>query len=487
MKFIYFVLVVFCFQNTACTTSNESSSALTEVNNTKPRVDKQGNILDAHDGIILQDGNTFYLYGTAYGRTTGFTRANKYVCYSSKNLKDWDFEGDIMPESPSGIYYRPRVIFNEKLNKYILWYNWYPQLWDGRFGVAMSDKPIGPFEIVNTDVKVANSHLGVGDFGLFKDDDGTAYIVYNTIQGHKNSVEKLNSDYLNSSMENGGFIAERCEAGSIFKREGKYYLLTDFTCCFCTQGSGARVYVSDNPLSGYEFKGNINRYFGENAPILQDGDMSPNLYYTIKSENDNKGAKELILVFDGQTKIDKLDIWQFTGNRWGMCGDTLASETHTPIVKPKFNLYAKKHDSWETIETKVDYNEIALRNVISMRFKKQTIRELKVEIANYNTNNGLFVNEVEVFFQNKPSNTTHKTYVCNKGTYGTPIIPAQQSDVMTIKRNGENAYIWIGDLWGSASDNIKGHDYMYWSKPLEFSENGNILSLEWTDEWSLDL
>jgi hypothetical protein len=46
-------------------------------------------------------------------------------------------------------------------------------------------------------------------------------------------------------------------------------------------------------------------------------------------------------------------------------------------------------------------------------------------------------------------------------------------------------FLWMGDMWGSAIDNVKGHDFQYWSSPLEFDEEGNILPLEWVDSWSV--
>src|SRR6266481_9863374 len=35
----------------------------------RPRLDKAGRTVDAHDGMIVQFGDRFYLYGTSYGLT----------------------------------------------------------------------------------------------------------------------------------------------------------------------------------------------------------------------------------------------------------------------------------------------------------------------------------------------------------------------------------------------------------------------------------
>jgi hypothetical protein len=37
----------------------------------------------------------------------------------------------------------------------------------------------------------------------------------------------------------------------------------------------------------------------------------------------------------------------------------------------------------------------------------------------------------------------------------------------------------MGDEWGSRPDGIKGHDYQYWSSPLQFEKDGMIKQLKW--------
>ena len=96
------------------------------VDNTTPRLDEKSQIVDAHDGRVIQFGDTFYWYGTSYGNTNGFTTQNHYRCYSSKDLVHWKYEGKLLATQPEGVYYRPHVIYNKRTKKYILWYNWYP-------------------------------------------------------------------------------------------------------------------------------------------------------------------------------------------------------------------------------------------------------------------------------------------------------------------------------------------------------------------------
>jgi hypothetical protein len=142
----------------------------------------------------------------------------------------------------------------------VLWYNWYPKLWDGFMGVAVSDTPVGPFKIVNPSMQLSQAASRPGDGSLFVDDDGTGYFIYTTIgQGHAIRIERLTRDFLGSTGETSEVLAVGCEAPAMFRRGDRYYALFDSTCCFCTRGSGARVYVATSPLGPYTLRGNINR------------------------------------------------------------------------------------------------------------------------------------------------------------------------------------------------------------------------------------
>lgn len=46
------------------------------INNLKSRLDINGDYIDCHDGRIIQFGNTFYWYGTAYSNTSGYEQTN---------------------------------------------------------------------------------------------------------------------------------------------------------------------------------------------------------------------------------------------------------------------------------------------------------------------------------------------------------------------------------------------------------------------------
>jgi beta-xylosidase len=238
------------------------------VQNTVPRRDTDDAIIDAHDGCLQFFAGRYYLYGTAYGRSAGFGLNNRYRVYSSPDLGEWRYEGELLADQPAGVFYRPYVVFNPQTRLYVLWFNWYPQLWDGATGVAVSETPVGPFRIVASRVGLSQAADRPGDGSLFVDDDGTGYYIHTIIgQGHAIRIEKLTADFLGSTGEVSEVLARGCEAPALFRRGDLYYALFDTACCFCPQGSGARVYTARQPLGPYTFQGNLNRD-AQDRPII---------------------------------------------------------------------------------------------------------------------------------------------------------------------------------------------------------------------------
>jgi hypothetical protein len=238
------------------------------VSNVTARRDEKGKIIDAHDGCLHFFNGRYYLYGTAYGKSAGYGFNNRFRVYSSADLEHWIFEGELLKAPPQGIYYRPYVAYNPKTRKYVLWYNWYPKLWDGQVGIAVSDSPVGPFTIVNPAAHVAGARGRPGDGSLFVDDDGTGYFIYTSIdENHAIRIDRLTPDFFDSTGETSAVLGSGSEAPAMFRFQGRYYVLFDRTCCFCSAGSGVRVLMATNPLGPFTEQQNINRG-QDGAPIV---------------------------------------------------------------------------------------------------------------------------------------------------------------------------------------------------------------------------
>jgi hypothetical protein len=65
--------------------------------------------------------------------------------------------------------------------------------------VAISDSPIGPFKHVGV-VDAGSSNRHVGDMNVFKDTDGSAYVIYDDT-GFDIRIDRLSDDYLTSNKD----------------------------------------------------------------------------------------------------------------------------------------------------------------------------------------------------------------------------------------------------------------------------------------------
>ena len=200
--------------------------------------DIDGNDIQAHGGCIIEHGGTYYWYGENKGADNcpGTRRVDVIgvSCYSSKNLHDWKYEGLVLesdkenPESP--LYYkkvleRPKVIYNEKTDKFVLWAH--ADSADYVFGgviIAVCDSPTGPFELICA--KQPNKQDS-RDMTLFKDIDGTAYLVHSKDWNMTLNISRLTDDYTDLD----GFYAsvlidQEREAPALFYKDGMYYMIT---------------------------------------------------------------------------------------------------------------------------------------------------------------------------------------------------------------------------------------------------------------------
>lgn len=464
------------------------------ISNTQLRYDTGGNVIDAHDGRLVKFGNTYYLYGTAYGNTDGFVTTNHYHCYSSPDLTTWTFHGDLISNPPTGVYYRPHVIYHAASGKYVLWYNWYQTLWLGQYGVATCNSPTGPFVIQNSNVPMKrSSDGGVGDEDLFVDDDGTAYITYTTISSHSISIEKLSSDYLSSTQIDSGVIASGCEACSMFKRNGIYYMLTDACCCFCPDGSGARVYTATSPLGPYTYRNNINRASTSSYPVAAviNGDRKGLNWANGGGWNDSTSGVYpdwAEVDFNGTKSITEIDVFTLQDNYQSPAEPT-ETMTFSQYGITAFDVQYWNGSSWVTVPG----GSVTGNNKVWRKFTFSAISTSKIRVlVNNSLNNFSRIVEIEAW-----ASGTNVARASNGGTAvasseydsggGAVIIHAQQTHVAEIATTSGTAYIWMGDRWGSTPDGIKGHDFQYWSNPLQFDGAGNIATLQWVDSWTVDL
>lgn len=235
--------------------------------------DTDGNPINAHGGGILYHEGTYYWYGEFKGDSTyrldwvktwecWRAEAGGVACYSSKNLTDWKFEGKVLPTvdddptsdlHPSQVIERPKVIYNEKTGKFVMWMHIEsPDYEKAHAGVAVCDSPTGTFTYLGS---FKPNGADSRDQTIFKDDDGKAYHICSSEWNSTLYISLLTDDYTKpSGTYVRRFIGQSREAPAVFKRNGHYYMLS--SGCTGWDPNKAKWAVSDSMMGVWELKDN---------------------------------------------------------------------------------------------------------------------------------------------------------------------------------------------------------------------------------------
>ncbi|HVW61359.1 MAG TPA: glycoside hydrolase family 97 N-terminal domain-containing protein, partial [Puia sp.] len=189
--------------------------------------DDQGNHIQAHGGGIVKMGKYYYWYGEE--RRQGLDTNYRYVSsYRSEDLARWKFMGDALqlsdPEHLGShwVLERPKVYFNRKAKTYVMYFH----LDDARYklarvGVAISKKPQGPFRYRESFRPLDKESR---DIGQFIDDDGTAYLIFESRPTKGFFIAKLSDDHLH--VEKAVCLVDApLEGGAVVHYKGLYYAI----------------------------------------------------------------------------------------------------------------------------------------------------------------------------------------------------------------------------------------------------------------------
>ncbi len=213
--------------------------------------DTDGNIINASDGGIIFADGCYHWYGQALGDlpfgtegTGGQTTRVGVVMYRSEDLLHWTYEGVILPccqDEGSELqcpmrFERPKIIYNEKTRKYVLWCHYVKCPGDHGLAEGTAEAGVAVCDTVNG-TYVWQGHFRptkeggcVRDCTLYQDGDGSAYFVYDQDFGADNRnlyFVKLSEDYLTATDDcwkmEGGYHRE---APAIVFHDGYYYMVT---------------------------------------------------------------------------------------------------------------------------------------------------------------------------------------------------------------------------------------------------------------------
>ncbi len=242
--------------------------------------DNNGKHINAHGGGILFDQNTYYWFGEhkVEGNEGNYAQVGVH-CYSSKDLYNWKDEGIALhvvtdseshPITKGCILERPKVIYNAKTKKYVMWFHLelkgrgYGSAYSG---VATADTVVGPYKFYRAgranpgqwpiNYPDSEKHLLAGpapklsgsafnkdmdynaflkrdfkegqmqrDMTLFVDDDGMAYHIYSSEENGTTHIAQLTDDYLHhNGVYARAFVGRFMEAPAVTKRKNKYYFV----------------------------------------------------------------------------------------------------------------------------------------------------------------------------------------------------------------------------------------------------------------------
>lgn len=290
--------------------------------------DDQGVHINAHGGGILYDEGTYYWFGEHKGERSNAAWVG-VTCYSSKDLYNWKNEGVALPvvknDTTSDIregcvIERPKVIYNKKTKKFVMYFHLELKgkgYSAAHVGIAVSDHATGPYKYIRscrpnagswplnmskaerkdtTSVdsfedwwtpqwtKAVKSGLFVRrdfqggqmsrDMTLFVDDNGKAYHIFSSEENLTIHIAELSDDYLSHT---GKYIrvepAGHNEAPAIFKKDGKYYMIT--SGCTGWDPNAARLMTADKILGNWTLhpnpcigKGSDLTFGGQSTYIL---------------------------------------------------------------------------------------------------------------------------------------------------------------------------------------------------------------------------
>jgi hypothetical protein len=272
--------------------------------------DNMGHAINAHGGGILSQDGTYYWFGQhMIGGEAGNSAQVGVHCYSSADLVHWRDEGialkveeDTTSDIARGcILERPKVIFNRKTGKFVMWFHLELKgrgYSSARAGVAVGDRAAGPYVFVRSfranagqwpiDVRefqkkpcriqfAKRAFSGGGlpadpdslnllgrDFGegqmvrdmtLFVDDDGKAYHVFTSEENSTLHISELSDDYMSySGAYTRVFIGRFMEAPALFKKDGLYYFVG--SGCTGWNPNAARSAVAPSVWGPWEELGN---------------------------------------------------------------------------------------------------------------------------------------------------------------------------------------------------------------------------------------
>lgn len=287
--------------------------------------DDAENPIQAHGGCIVQHAGVWYWYGENKGAENLPGKSQVpflgISCYSSPNLCDWHFEGNVLcavelegsthPLHPSKVCERPKVIYHSGHQKFVMWMHLDEEDYSfARAGVAISESPTGPFHLL------AARHVNrtdCRDMTLYQDREGVAYLVHSGDWNKTLYIAELNDEYTDvTGRYTKIMIDQEREAPAAFFHNGSYYMITSGctgwnpnSALYSTSTrffNGPEWKLIDNPCSGQGYR---QTFGGQSAYVFEaKGQLYLLLDHWKRDNLQSSGYSILPILFSG----DMMDI-----------------------------------------------------------------------------------------------------------------------------------------------------------------------------------
>jgi beta-xylosidase len=186
---------------------------------------------DPHVAVF---GDTYWAYPTHAQNPDAQFHSFDFVAYSSKDLQEWEPSEPILKMddiawikddgAPDHWLWAPGII--EKDGKYYFYFSVGPQTPSpSRIGVAVGDRPEGPFKDSGKPLITGGDGFEAIDPMVFRGEDGTAYLYAGGSAGAKLRVWKLKPNYIELDEEIPvDTPPEFTEGAFMHEIDGTYYL-----------------------------------------------------------------------------------------------------------------------------------------------------------------------------------------------------------------------------------------------------------------------
>ncbi len=221
------------------------------------------------DPTVIKVGDNYYAYAT---NTYYKNKSYNIPVAVSTDLKTWRVAGDALPGKPDWAtkdFWAPHVLFDGKLNKYVMFYSGEFGLNTGKcIGVAFSSKPEGPFVDSGAPI-ISGPGFAIIDPFVFVDPKTNKKLMYWGSAEKPIKVQELSDDWkslLPGSVPKDVIPTSKeakydrlVEGAWVDYQDGKYYMYYSGDNC-CGVGASYAVLVarSDDAFGPFERYGEAN-------------------------------------------------------------------------------------------------------------------------------------------------------------------------------------------------------------------------------------